>query len=287
MNTSDIEALVAQVLNKLAVAKETDGGGKRQCIPIEVSARHVHLSAEALSRLFGPGASLTPKQYLSQPGEFLAEQRVKLVSSKGEIAQVAVLGPLRSAVQVELSCTDCRKLGLQAPLRLSGDLREAADIYLVGDHGMLEAKASVIIARNHLHLRPEEAAAYGVADGQTVRVAMASARPMTFDGVVARVRGNFATAFHIDTDEANACLLAAQSKAYLLSGGAGSCCELPPAANNACREPLSKETLITEALARKLLEQCAEKIIQLPQGVLITPSAKDVLNAAQRQILYY
>ena len=110
-------------------------------VPVEISARHVHLTRAAMDALFGPGAELTCRRELSQPGQFLAQERLKLVTEKGEIANVAVLGPLRKDVQAELSATDARHLGLKAPVRLSGDLRGAGDVLLVGPKGFYEAKA--------------------------------------------------------------------------------------------------------------------------------------------------
>lgn len=172
---------------------------------IEASARHVHLTTQAVEALFGPGARLTKKRDLSQPGEFLSEQRVKLVTPKGEIANVAVLGPERGAVQVELSLTDARGLGVTAPVNLSGDLTGAGDVYLVGDHGMIAAPGSVIAAKAHIHMTPADAARLGVKDGDLVRVRAKTSRPVTFDQVVVRVKGSFALAMHIDFDEANGC----------------------------------------------------------------------------------
>ena len=174
---------------------------------IEASARHVHLTTQAVEALFGPGARLTKKRDLSQPGEFLSEQRVKLVTPKGEIANVAVLGPERGAVQVELSLTDARGLGVAAPVNLSGDLTGAGDVYLVGDHGMIAAPGSVIAAKAHIHMTPADAARLGVKDGDLVRVRARTSRPVTFDQVVVRVKESFALAMHIDFDEANACAL--------------------------------------------------------------------------------
>lgn len=172
---------------------------------IEASARHVHLTTQAVEALFGPGARLTKKRDLSQPGEFLSDQRVKLVTPKGEIANVAVLGPERGAVQVELSLTDARGLGVAAPVNLSGDLTGAGDVYLVGDHGMIAAPGSVIAAKAHIHMTPADAARLGVKDGDLVRVRARTSRPVTFDQVVVRVKGSFALAMHIDFDEANGC----------------------------------------------------------------------------------
>ena len=183
---------------------------------IEASARHVHLTTQAVEALFGPGARLTKKRDLSQPGEFLSEQRVKLVTAKGEIANVAVLGPERSAVQEELSLTDARGLGVAAPVNLSGDLSGAGDVYLVGEKGMLAAPGSVIAAKAHIHMTPADAGRLGVKDGDVVRVRAKTSRPVTFDQVVVRVKSSFALAMHIDFDEANACGLGKDDRGEIL-----------------------------------------------------------------------
>ena len=199
MNENEIRSIVAKVLSQI--------GDDKKPVPIEASARHVHLSKEAVELLFGAGTTLTKKRDLSQPGEFLSEQRLKLVTAKGEIANVAVLGPERKAVQVELSMTDCRTLGIKAPVNLSGDLSGAGDVYLVSDRAVLDAKGSVIVAQNHIHMTPADAEYYGVTDGQSVSVKTNTSRPVSFDNVIIRVNPNFALAMHIDFDEANACLL--------------------------------------------------------------------------------
>ncbi len=212
---SEVREMVSRVLAQcgemsLPGAAPAAGG---QEFPVEVSARHVHLTKEAVEALFGPGARLTKKRDLSQPGEFLSEQRVRLVTAKGEIANVAVLGPERSAVQVELSLTDARALGVKAPVNLSGNLTGAGDVYILGEKGMLPAPGSVIAARAHIHMTPADAARLGVKDGETVRVRVDTPRPVTFDRVIIRVKDTFALAMHIDFDEANACALG--------SGGTG------------------------------------------------------------------
>ena len=204
MNENEIRTLVEKVLSQM------NEGGKKP-IPIEASARHVHLNKEAVETLFGVGAVLTKKRDLSQPGEFLSEQRLKLVTAKGELANVAVLGPERNAVQVELSMTDCRALGINAPINLSGDLSGAGDVYLVSDKAVLNARGSVIVAQNHVHMTPDDAEYYGVQDGQSVRVTAKTQRPVTFDNVIIRVNPNFSLAMHIDFDEANACCLGKNS----------------------------------------------------------------------------
>lgn len=207
MNENEIRAIVSRVLADMA--------GEKKEIPIESSARHVHLTKEAVEALFGKGAVLTKKRDLSQPGEFLSEQRLKLVTAKGEIANVAVLGPERKAVQVELSMTDCRSLGIKAPVNLSGDLNGAGSVYLVSENAVYDAKQSVIVAQNHIHMTPADAEYYGVKDSQSVRVTASTARPVTFDNVVIRVSPKFALAMHIDFDEANACCLGKDSTGKL------------------------------------------------------------------------
>lgn len=207
MNENEIRAIVSRVLADMA--------GEKKEIPIESSARHVHLTKEAVEALFGKGAVLTKKRDLSQPGEFLSEQRLKLVTAKGEIANVAVLGPERKAVQVELSMTDCRSLGIKAPVNLSGDLNGAGSVYLVSENAVYDAKQSVIVAQNHIHMTPADAEYYGVKDSQSVKVTASTARPVTFDNVVIRVSPKFALAMHIDFDEANACCLGKDSTGKL------------------------------------------------------------------------
>ena len=199
MNENEIRSIVEKVLSQVGESKKP--------VPIEASARHVHLSKEAVELLFGKGATLTKKRDLSQPGEFLSEQRLKLDTAKGALVTVAVLGPERKAVQVALSMTDCRSLGIKAPINLSGDLSGAGDVLLVSPTACLNAKGSVIVAQNHIHMTPADAAYYGVSDGQSVKVSANTSRPVTFDNVIIRVSEKFALAMHIDFDEANACCL--------------------------------------------------------------------------------
>lgn len=173
-------------------------------ILVETSARHVHLSAADLEILFGKGAELTFKKDLSQPGQFACEERVKLVGPKKEIANVIILGPVRPATQVELSYTDARTLGVDAPLRESGDLAGTPGIKIVGPAGEIETKDGVIIAKRHIHMTPDDAAAFGVENGQVVSVKVESGRTALLGDVVVRVSPKFALAMHIDTDESNA-----------------------------------------------------------------------------------
>lgn len=172
---------------------------------IETSARHVHVTQETLEALFGKGAQLTKKKDLSQPGQFACEERVTVVGPKKSIPGVSILGPARSATQVEVSLTDARTLGVTAPVRESGDIAGSAPCKLVGPCGEVEISEGVIAAKRHIHFTPEEAAAAGVEDKQIVSVKVTSAdRSLIFGDVVVRVSPKFSAAMHIDTDEANA-----------------------------------------------------------------------------------
>ena len=173
---------------------------------VETSARHIHLTAEAVEILYGKGAELTVKKELSQPGQFATgNDKITLVGPKGTLA-VSVLGPVRKANQVELSYTDARTLGLKGvPVRESGDIAGTPGLKLVGPAGEIEIAEGVIIAKRHIHLHTKDAKAYGLADKQIVQVRINSdGRSLIFDDVVCRVSDNFALAMHIDTDECNA-----------------------------------------------------------------------------------
>ena len=173
---------------------------------VETSARHIHLTAEAVEILYGKGAELTVKKDLSQPGQFATgNDKITLVGPKGTLA-VSVLGPVRKANQVELSFTDARALGLKGvPVRESGDIAGTPGLKLVGPAGEIEISEGVIIAKRHIHLHTKDAKAYGLQDKQIVQVRINSdGRSLIFDDVVCRVSDNFALAMHIDTDECNA-----------------------------------------------------------------------------------
>ena len=174
-------------------------------ILVETSARHVHLTQDAVVALYGEGAELIVKKMLSQPGQFAtANEKLKLVGPKGEM-MVSVLGPTRPATQVELSFTDARTLGLKAvPVRESGDVGGTPGIKLVGPAGEIEIDEGCIIAKRHIHMTPEDAEGLGVTNGQVVRVLVKSDRTTIFDDVVCRVSPSYALAMHIDTDECNA-----------------------------------------------------------------------------------
>ncbi len=173
-------------------------------VMVEMSARHVHVTEEALEALFGKGAKLTNKKDLSQPGQFLSFEKVTVVGPKGELV-CSILGPVRKDNQVEVSLTEARKLGIAAPVRESGDVAGTPGCKLIGPAGEIEIDHGVIAAKRHIHLTPDTAAEIGVQDKQIVSVAVGGeGRKLVFGDVVVRVRDDFAPAMHIDTDEANA-----------------------------------------------------------------------------------
>ncbi len=171
---------------------------------VETSARHVHVTEEALAVLFGEGHALTVKKYLSQPGQFASEEKVEVVGPKSSIKNVSILGPVRKANQVELSLTDARTIGVKAPVRESGDIAGSAPCKLVGPCGEVEISEGCIAAKRHIHLTPKDAEEFGVSDKQIVSVKLDTPRPLIFGDVVVRVSEKFSAAMHIDTDESNA-----------------------------------------------------------------------------------
>ena len=172
---------------------------------VETSARHIHLTEEAVKVLYGEGAELVVKKMLSQPGQFAcANEKITLVGPKGQLT-VSVLGPTRKANQVELSFTDARALGLAGvPVRESGDVAGTPGLKMVGPAGEVDIEEGVIIAKRHIHMTPEDAKAFGVEDKQVVKVKINSARTTVFDDVVCRVHPTYSLAMHIDTDECTA-----------------------------------------------------------------------------------
>ncbi len=172
-------------------------------ILVETSARHIHLTDEHVGILFGAGHTLTVKKELSQPGQFACEEKVTVKGAKGEL-KMSVLGPTRKASQVEISLTDARTLGVNAPVRESGDIAGSGACTLVGPCGTVELAEGVIAAKRHIHLTPEAASDLGVADKEIVCVKLSTPRALIFGDVVVRVSESFAPAMHIDTDESNA-----------------------------------------------------------------------------------
>ena len=174
-------------------------------VSVEISARHVHLSEEVYKKLFGEDAEMTSVKDLTSGGAFVDARRVTLVGPKSEMKRVAVLGPYRP-VQIELSKTDARKLGVEPPIRISGDTKGSAPIRIIGDCGEYDAEEGAIIAKRHIHVCEREAAEWGVKKNDIVKVSIKTdERSLIFDDVVIRTNPEESLAImHIDTDEGNA-----------------------------------------------------------------------------------
>lgn len=198
----DVEQIARMVLQTIENARDDE---KLMTVPVGVSARHIHLTQADVETLFGPGYQLTKKKDL-MGGQFAANEQCTIVGLKlRAIENVRILGPVRKSSQVEISATDARTLGVNAPLRQSGDTAGSAPIALVGPKGVLYLKEGCIVAARHIHMTPTEAAAVSLHDGDMVSVRMGNERGVVLDHVKIRVDDSFSLEMHIDTDEANAC----------------------------------------------------------------------------------
>lgn len=189
---------------------------QRVPIRIEISARHVHLTAAHIAVLFGSSYTLRPLHPLSQRDEFASTATVTLRTKGGEIQGVRVLGPARAYTQVELAATDARRLGLTPPVRRSGNLAGTPGVTIVGPRGTLKLRSGVILQRRHLHLSDQEAKKLGIRDGQRVAVQVAGPRKLIFQEVEVKVQPTFRKSLHLDTDEGNAAGITKKVKGNLL-----------------------------------------------------------------------
>lgn len=196
---NQIVSQVVAVVTKMSAQDEL-----KQGIPVGISNRHIHLSGSDCETLFGWDHGLTRKKDLKQIGEFAAAETVTLVGKKGVLQGVRVLGPLRQVTQIEISRTDGFSLGITPPLRDSGDIDKSAGVVVVGPCGAITLTEGVICANRHIHMHTDDAKAFGVSDGDRVRVEVDGPRGCVFKNVLVRVRPSFVLEFHIDTDEANA-----------------------------------------------------------------------------------
>lgn len=178
-----------------------------QKIPVGISNRHVHLSQTDLETLFGQGKVLTKYKDLAQPGQYAAEEKIEITGPKGSIAGVRVLGPVRRQTQVEVSRTDAFSLGIDPPLRDSGNLAGSAPIILSGPAGKVHLTEGAILAQRHVHVPAELADKLGLGDGQLISLHCSGPRSVIFNEVLIRVSDKFRLEFHVDVDEANGALL--------------------------------------------------------------------------------
>ena len=203
METRALETLAEEIVRRIT-------------IHMEASGRHIHLSRAAVEQLFGVGYQLNRVRDLSQPGQFVCAERVTLQGPKGELKNVVILGPERPECQAEVSLTDAVALGERPPVRLSGDLEGSPGFTLRYGSRVLHVDRGLIAAKRHIHMTPADAARFGVRHGQTVRLRTLTSRPLVFGDVEVRVSERYATAAHLDYDEANACGFQKGSRGLLL-----------------------------------------------------------------------
>lgn len=277
MNETELRGLIRRlILTELARQGELYA-------PVLSSNRHCHLSPADVEKLFGPGSRLTQMRPLGQPGQFACNEKVTLVTPKGEMT-LRVVGPERKETQVELSFTDCAKLGLRPPIRMSGDLEGSPGCVLKTPKGSVTLSRGVIIAERHLHISPEEAEVYGLKNGDRIALQIEGPRPGVLEQVIVRCGKGHVLEAHIDKDEANACALADGTPCrILLPGEAQKRAPAAPAAKTQDRTG-EKGLLITEDDIREAAEQGIRRIL-CPADALITPLAADLAREKDVELI--
>ena len=200
MDRAELERKIREELEK--ILKEDNNNNE---VMVEASGRHVHLSKEHLEQLFGKGYELTIAKELSQPGQYAAKERIRVIGPKGEFSNVVILGPCRDFSQVELSLTDCKDIGIKGVLRESGKIEGTPGILIGVGENYIQLDKGAIVAKRHIHMTPEDAEKLNVKDNELVKVKVSGERPVIFDDVLIRVKSSFRLSMHIDYDEANAC----------------------------------------------------------------------------------
>lgn len=204
MASKEYEVLMQALLKAVQEASKENVASTAAGVPVGISNRHIHLSQADLDQLFGAGYQLTPMKELSQPGQFACKETVTICGPKGAIEKVRVLGPVRKETQIEIVAGDCFKLGVKAPGKLSGDLAGTPGITVVGPRGSVQTAQGLIVAQRHIHMAPADAQAYGVQDGQIVKIRVGGLRGGIYDNVAIRVTTSSKLECHLDTEEANA-----------------------------------------------------------------------------------
>lgn len=213
VDTKQIEEIIMDVLKKQADNIKTN---EKPDIPIGISNRHIHLSRSDLDICFGESYELTPIKDLNQPGQYACKETMTICGPKGAIEKVRVLGPVREETQVEILAKDNFTLGINAPLRISGDISSSEGLTLIGPKGSVQLKEGTIIAKRHIHMTKDDAKKHGVDDGQIVSIQIAGERGGIYDNVIIRSNDNSATECHLDMEEANAFGITNDSKLRII-----------------------------------------------------------------------
>ncbi|MGM0598614.1 MAG: phosphate propanoyltransferase [Candidatus Rifleibacteriota bacterium] len=200
MDENQVKTIVAEVLKHIDLQDRIQSGS----IPCGVSNRHLHVSQKDLETLFGTGYELTSLKDLSQPKQFAAKECVMIVGRKGVIEKCRILGPVRPATQIEVSTTDCFKLGVKPTLRDSGDIAGSPGCVVVGPKGSVVLNEGVIVAARHIHMSNRDAEKFGLKDMDRIAVKSSGPKSVIFNNVLVRASDKYALDFHLDTDEANA-----------------------------------------------------------------------------------
>lgn len=195
--------LLMEALQQVTAASP-EGKEDSNTIPVGVSNRHLHLSQKDMDILFGEGYQMTKIKDLSQPGQFACKETVTICGPNGAIEKVRILGPVRSKTQVEILAGDCFKLGVKSDPRLSGDLQGTPGITIIGPKGSVQTEEGLIVAQRHIHMTPQDAARFGVHDGEIVAIQIEGPRGGVYNNVAVRANDASALECHIDTEEANA-----------------------------------------------------------------------------------
>ena len=271
MNQQLIEKIVGEVLGQLGKVEATP---PNDLIPIAVSARHVHLSSHHVEVLFGKGYALTVRAELSQPGQFASNETVVLAGPKGSIEHVRVLGPARQKTQAEVSWTDAMKLGLNPPLRESGDIEGSGAFTIIGPRGSLYLEEGLIIAQAHIHMAPTDAIHFGVENGEYVTIETDGIRPISYRQVKIRVSERYRLEMHIDTDEANAGLITKKAFGHLVKSDS---VNVPKAAPEIDTKSKVDSSLIypKKLLSKDDVKELKVQEIVVEKGTIITALARD------------
>ena len=291
MNEEMMKELILKIMKELDFNKDSSileaspdekvqTGAFDDSFQVEVSARHIHLSKEHLESLF-KDQEIGIKKELSQPGQYQADIRVTLIGPKGVLQNIAVLGPSRNNTQIELSLTDARVLGINPPVRDSGDTKGSAGVIISANGRAIELTEGVIIAKRHIHMTPKDAVLRGVKDKDLVKVRVEGDRPLIFDDVLVRVSDKYSLAMHIDFDEANAVGHRPDSRGRIVFDSERIKLENKPLSkeetSSELKECFIEKKLISEEMIKELVKS-EPKIVNIPKASILTPLAVDFIK---------